>query len=53
MAAGPPFSVPAAEVLSYWPGLVRLDSQNDIENAPPKFINAGLTEMIEVIWRSP
>ena len=53
MADGPPFSVPSAEVLSYWPGLVRFDAQNDIENAPPKFIAAGLTEMIEVIWRSP
>lgn len=53
MVDGPPFSVPPAELLSYWPGLVRFDSQNDIENAPPKFIAAGLTEMIEVIWRSP
>ena len=53
MADGPPFCVPPTEVLSYWPGLVRFDSQDDIENAPPKFIDAGLTEMVEVIWRSP
>jgi len=52
IADGPPFSVTSAEVLSYWPGLVRFDSQDDIENAPPKFIAAGLPEMIEVIWRS-
>jgi len=53
MADGPPFCVPPTELLSYWPGLVRFDSQDDIENAPPKFIDAGLTEMVEVIWRSP
>lgn len=53
MADGPPFCVPSTELLSYWPGLVRFDSQDDIENAPQKFIDAGLTEMIEVIWRSP
>jgi hypothetical protein len=53
MADGPPFCVPPAELLSYWPELIRLDAQDDIENAPPKFIDAGLSEMIEVIWRSP
>ena len=49
---GPPFSVPPAELLSYWPDLLRFDSHDDFENAPPKFGEAGLTELIEVIWRS-
>jgi thiopurine S-methyltransferase len=52
MADGPPFSVPSSELLSYWPDLVRFESHDDIENGPPKFRDAGLTEMIEVIWRS-
>lgn len=53
VADGPPFSVDAEEVLSYWPDLVRLGAYDDIENAPPKFIESGLTEMLEVTWRSP
>ena len=52
IAAGPPFSVPAAEVLGYWPGLERVDARDDIENGPPKFREAGLREMIEVVWRT-
>jgi len=52
-ANGPPFSVPAEELLSYWPDLVCVDATDDILNAPPKFIEAGLTEMIENVWRSP
>lgn len=53
VANGPPFSVPADELLSYWPGLVCIGARDDIDNAPPKFIEAGLTEMIEKVWRSP
>jgi len=53
IAAGPPFSVTAHEVLSYWPHLKRVDARDDIENGPPKFREAGLSEMIEVVWRSP
>lgn len=49
---GPPFSVPAQEVRSYWPGLERLDARDDIDNAPPKFRDAGLVQMHEVVWRS-
>ena len=49
---GPPFSVPAEEVLVYWPELVCIDKRDDLENGPPKFRDAGLTEMIETIWRS-
>ncbi|MCP4303261.1 MAG: thiopurine S-methyltransferase, partial [Gammaproteobacteria bacterium] len=51
IATGPPFSVPAAEILSYWPGLERLDAYDDIENGPPKFREAGLDKMVEVVWR--
>lgn len=50
--AGPPFSVPADEVLGYWPDLERVGAHNDIANAPPKFAAAGLDEFIEVAWRS-
>jgi len=53
VADGPPFSVSSTELLSYWPDLVRFDSHDDIENGPPKFRDAGLTEMVEVIWCSP
>ena len=53
IATGPPFPVPADEVLSYWPDLARVDAYDDIENGPPKFREAGLNEMIEVVWRYP
>jgi len=52
IATGPPFSVPAGEVLAYWPDLERVDAHDDIENGPPKFHEAGLKEMIQVVWRS-
>ena len=52
VASGPPYAVHADEVLDYWPELVRLESHDDLPNGPPKFRDAGLTEMIEVIWRS-
>jgi thiopurine S-methyltransferase len=51
IATGPPFSVTEDEVLRYWPGLTRIDSYEDIENGPPKFRDAGLTSMIESVWR--
>lgn len=51
-AGGPPYSVPASEVLGYWPELVRVDLRDDFANVPPKFIEAGLTEFNEVTWRS-
>lgn len=49
---GPPFPVGAAEVRGYWPGLRRLVSIEDIHNAPPKFLAAGLQSMNEVVWTS-
>jgi len=51
-AAGPPFAVRADQVLSYWPELNRIAPYDDIENCPPKFRDAGLTEIIEVVWRT-
>ena len=52
VANGPPYAVHADEVLDYWPELVRLESHDDLPNGPPKFREAGLTELIEVVWRS-
>jgi thiopurine S-methyltransferase len=53
IATGPPFSVPGSEILAYWPGLERVDAYDDIENGPPKFREAGLDKMIEMVWRHP
>ena len=53
IAEGPPFSVPAEEILEYWPDLVCLDAYDDLANGPPKFRDAGLQEMTELVWRSP
>jgi len=52
IATGPPFSVPAHEILAFWPKLERVAAYDDIENGPPKFREAGLNEMIEVIWKT-
>lgn len=52
-ANGPPFSVSTDEVHSYWSDLVCIDAYDDIDNAPPKFIEAGLSKLIEKVWRSP
>lgn len=51
VCAGPPFSIDAEELLRYWPGLERIASVDDTENAPPKFLDAGLAEMFETVWR--
>lgn len=53
IATGPPFSVPASEVLGYWPELQRIAAHDDIANCPPKFREAGLDRMLEVVWRYP
>jgi thiopurine S-methyltransferase len=47
---GPPFSVSAEEVRRYWPSLRPVSAKDDIDNGPPKFRDAGLAEMIEVVW---
>jgi thiopurine S-methyltransferase len=49
---GPPFSIGPDEVLSHWPGLRRHASIEDIDNAPPKFLEDGLESLREVVWVS-
>ena len=49
---GPPFSIREEELLGHWPRLRRLLSVEDIENAPPKFLAAGLQSLHEVVWVS-
>ena len=53
VVSGPPYSVLPAEVNRYWPHLKRLEQKDDFETCPPKFRQAGLTEIYEVVWRSP
>lgn len=52
LVEGPPFHISSDEVLGFWPDLERVEVINDIDNAPPKFHDAGVTEMFEVCWRS-
>ena len=47
---GPPYSVAADELASYWDDLDRVAEKSDIDNCPPKFRKAGLTEIKEVFW---
>ena len=49
---GPPFSVLPGELAGYWDDLVRGGEKSDIENCPPKFRKAGLTDILEVVWLS-
>ncbi len=49
---GPPFSLDESEVRQYWPKLTRVASVDDTRNAPPKFLEAGLERMYEVVWRT-
>ena len=53
VVSGPPYSVHADEVYRYWPGLERVEMKDDIDTCPPKFREAGLAEIYEVVWRSP
>ena len=52
VADGPPFSIGDEELLGYWPGLECVDHYDDTENAPPKFLEAGVGEFTEKVWRS-
>ena len=52
LVEGPPFNITEDEVAGYWPGLERVEVVNDIDNAPPKFHDAGVIEMLEVCWRT-
>ena len=47
---GPPFALSGEEVRRHWPALRRRARVNDTANAPPKFLEAGLQEMHEVVW---
>lgn len=47
---GPPYAMSDEEVLSHWPGLRRHASIDDTANAPPKFLEAGLQQLLEVVW---
>ena len=49
-AEGPPFSVEADEVKSYWSRLHCVDAREDIDNSPPKFREAGITTLVEATW---
>ena len=52
VVSGPPFSVSGEELAGYWSDLSRVAEKDDIENSPPKFLRAGLTDIREVFWRS-
>jgi len=49
---GPPFSIGKDEMLKHWPRLRKVATVDDTPNAPPKFLEAGLELMHEVVWRS-
>lgn len=49
---GPPFSVDEVAAKNYWPNLRCVSARDDLETAPPKFRNAGLSEVIESVWVS-
>jgi len=52
LASGPPYSVPESAMLDLWPELERVDAYDDMDNCPPKFRQAGITEIVEAVWRS-
>jgi len=52
IVSGPPFSVAASELTAYWDDMVRVAEKDDIDNCPPKFRQAGLTDIREVFWLS-
>jgi thiopurine S-methyltransferase len=52
VVSGPPFSVPAGEISGYWDDLICVSKKDDIDNCPPKFRAAGLTDVQELVWFS-
>ena len=50
---GPPYSLSSDELHGHWPHLRRHAVIDDTGNAPPKFLDAGLVRMHEVVWMSP
>jgi len=47
---GPPYPVMPVEVLAYWPGLRRIDVQDDVANQPSNVQEGGVNEFLEVTW---
>ena len=47
---GPPYSVLPAEIGTYWNDLSRVAEIDDMKTCPPKFRQAGLKEIQEVVW---
>lgn len=47
---GPPYSVMSEEVRRYWPRLRRVSDRADTKNSPPKFRDAGISEVVEAVW---
>jgi thiopurine S-methyltransferase len=52
VVAGPPFALMPEDLPHFFSGLECVHDQDDIDNCPPKFRDAGLTEIREVVWRS-
>jgi thiopurine S-methyltransferase len=50
--AGPPFSVLPDEVTDYWPEMRRVGGRSASTNIPAKFQEAGMTDMVEAVWKS-
>ena len=52
VVAGPPFALMPDDVNGFFSGLDRALEKDDLDNCPPKFRDAGLTEILEVVWVS-
>lgn len=50
VCGGPPYSIDPDEARRHWPRMRRHASIDDTDNAPPKFLEAGLEKMHEVVW---
>ncbi len=50
---GPPYPVWPDEVKAYWSDLERTDEWDDTDTRPSKFNDAGVGQLIEVVWKSP
>ena len=47
---GPPYCVLREEVAAYWPKLKSVKEQEALASCPPKFRDAGLSQVNEVTW---
>jgi len=47
---GPPYSVQPEEVRRYWGEIQCISEKHCLDSTPPKFREAGLTEVIEAVW---